>query len=72
MNTTDIYIVKPSTDAQAIALKAFINALKIKFEVTDKPYSFEFLEKIKQSEIEIEQGKTKKVKREDLKYFLGL
>lgn len=72
MNTTDIYIVKPSTDAQATALKAFINALKIKFEVADKPYSFEFLEKIKQSEIEIEQGKTKRVKKEDLKIFLGL
>ena len=35
MQADDIFIVHPSTSEQANALKAFIKALKIKFELTN-------------------------------------
>lgn len=59
--------------SQIEAVKAFMKALKIKFEISkEKPYNPEFVAKIRQSEKEIEQGKSKKVRKEDLSNFLGL
>ncbi len=59
--------------SQIEAVKAFMKALKIKFEISkDKPYNPEFIEKIKKSEKEIKEGKTILVKKEDFKEFLGL
>ncbi len=59
--------------SQIEAVKAFMKALKIKFEISkDKPYNAEFVEKIKKSEKEIKEGKTILVKKEDFKEFLGL
>ena len=59
--------------SQIEAVKAFMKALKIKFEVSkDAPYNAKFVAKIKQSEKEIQEGKTTRVKKEDFKEFLGL
>ncbi len=63
-------IAHPSNNHEENALKAFMKALKIKFEVSD--YDPEFVAKINQSEKEIEQGNFKKVKKEDINNFLGL
>ena len=59
-------------NSQIEAIKAVMKALKIKFEITEKPYNSEFVNKIRQSEKEIQQGKTIAVKKEDFKQFLGL
>ena len=66
------FIIHPSTPEQETALKAFVKALKIKFEVSKTAYNPQFIEKIKKSEKEIEQGQFKHVQKEDLKSFLGL
>ena len=70
--STHTFIIHTDSLEQENALKAFVKALKIKFEVTDKPYNPEFVAKVRQSEKEIEQGKTIAVKKEDLKQFLEL
>jgi hypothetical protein len=58
-------------DSQIEAVKAFMRALKIKFEISkDKPYNPEFVAKIKQSEADFENGKFKKVKVEDLRNYI--
>jgi hypothetical protein len=62
----------PQDNLQIKALKAFMKALKIKFEVTESPYNPEFVEKIKKSQQEFEEGNFTRVKKEDLKQFLGL
>jgi hypothetical protein len=74
MKTSDIIIAHPSSDDKFEALKAFMKALKIKFEVTnsEKPYNPEFVAKIKKSKQEIEGGKFTRVKKDDLQNFLGL
>ena len=72
MQTQDIIIFEPNTMEQANALKAFAKALKLKFEVKEKPYNPEFVAKILESEKQIALGKSNKVKREDLKQYLGL
>lgn len=67
--------IKAYTDdsAQIDALKAFMKALKIKFELTnDKPYNAEFVAKINNSKKQAENGETTRVKKEDLKQFLGV
>jgi hypothetical protein len=65
----------PEDASQIKALKAFMKAMKIKFELapeTESPYKPEFVEKIKESRKELEEGNFKRVKKEDLKQFLGL
>ena len=73
MEIENIYIVHP-TKEQASALRAFIKALKIKFEVTtnDNLYNPEFVAKIKKSKQEFQQGNFVRVEKADLKTFLGL
>ena len=72
MSTISI-ITHPENDSQAEAIKAFLKALKIKFEVSnDQPYNPEFVAKIKNSEQEFKDGKFTRVKKEDLHNFLGL
>ncbi|WP_035843102.1 DUF2683 family protein [Crocinitomix catalasitica] len=67
MKAEDIYVIQPENEEQANALKAFIKALKMKFEITKvKAYSPEFLEKIKNSKLQHSQGKDKVIKTEDL------
>lgn len=73
MATQSIIIAHPKTIEQKNALSAFMEALKIQFEVADKsPYNSEFVSKLRKSKQEIEEGNTKTVKKEDLKKLLGL
>ena len=73
MKTENIFIVHP-TNEQASALKAFIKALKIKFEVAtnDNLYNPDFVAKIKKSKQEVEEGNFIRVEKNDLQNFLGL
>ena len=69
-----INITAHTVDASQIeAIKAIMKALKIKFEISKEvPYNPEFLAKIEQSKQEIKDGKTTRVKKEDIQSFLGL
>jgi hypothetical protein len=72
METINIKAYTNNT-TQIEALKAFMKALKIKFELTnDKPYNPEFVDKILESKKQLEQGEVIRVKKEDLKQFLGV
>ncbi len=71
MNNT--IILHTETKEQENALKAFAKALKIKFEVSkEKSFNPDFVEKIKQSENEFEEGNYSKVDKKDLKNLLGI
>ena len=74
MLSKDVFIVHPSTSEQATALKAFIKAFKIKFEVTSdlESYNPEMVAKIEKSLEEFKEGKFNRVKKEDINQFLGL
>lgn len=73
MKTENTFIIRPETIEQENALKAFIKALKIKFEVSkEKPYDPDFVAKIKESRQQVKEGKTTRVEKEDIKEFLGL
>ena len=74
MQPQDIFIVHPSNAEQVTALKAFIKALKIKFEVASgtESYNPEMIAKIEKSRQEYKEGKFTRVKKEDLNKFLGL
>jgi len=73
MKTENTFIIRPETTEQENALKAFIKALKMKFEVTkEKPYDSDFVAKIQQSRKQAKEGKTTRVEKENLKEFLGL
>jgi hypothetical protein len=65
-------IIAYTEDASQIeAVKAFMKALKIKFEISkDKPYNPEFVAKIKKSEDDFKKGKFKTVKVEDLGKYI--
>ncbi len=73
MKTQDIFIAHPQTSEQVSALKAFLQALKIKFEVTKaESYNPAFVENILESREQAKNGKITRVKKENLKEFLGL
>ena len=61
MRTQDIFIVHPETEEQSQALTAFVNALKIKFEISakEKPYDPDFVAKIEKSRKDYKEGKGK-------------
>ncbi len=63
-----IKITAHTQDASQIeAVKAFMKALKIKFEITkDKPYNPEFVQKIMSGDEDDKAGKGRKVTVEDL------
>lgn len=69
MKTKEIFIVHPETKDQISALKAFMKALKIKFEISkeDDNYSPEFVEKVLQGKKEIEEGKGITMSLDELK-----
>ncbi len=56
-------ITYPSNINQFEALQAFMNALKIKFEIAtkEKPYNTEYVDMIKQADKDIKNGKGKKM-----------
>ena len=71
MKEGETYIVFPENKEQANALKAFVKALKMKFEITQKKeYNPEFVEEIERSLIQIEDGETTRI--EDIDEFLGV
>lgn len=68
MKAEDIYIIHPQTEEQASALKAFMKALKIKFEVSkERPYDPDFVEEILNAKKDVEQGKGINLNMEELK-----
>jgi hypothetical protein len=59
--------------SQIEAVKAFMKALKVKFEISkDSPYNPEFVAKIEKSKQQVLEGKVTRVEKENLKEFLGL
>jgi hypothetical protein len=71
MKTHDVFIAHPETSEQVSALKAFMHALKIKFEISKEAnYNPEFVEKIRESKKQIAEGKFTEVKAENLNSFL--
>ena len=66
MKTQDI-IVHPSNAQEMSVIKAFFEALKIKFEVAkDSPYDPEFVDKIEKSRKQAAEGKTVKIDLDDI------
>jgi hypothetical protein len=62
-------IIHPENKEQLVAVKAFLKALKISFEKTqklDESYSKEFSDKILQGRKDIENGQGVKLAIEDL------
>jgi hypothetical protein len=71
MKTQDIFIAHPQTSEQVSALKAFLQALKIKFVVAkEDSYNPDFVEKIMESKKQIAEGKFSEVKAKNLKSFI--
>lgn len=69
----DIFIAQPKTVEQINALQAFMQALKIKFEVSrGENYNPEFIEKVLESRKQAKAGKVTRVKKENLTDFLSL
>lgn len=66
METTNIRAY--TTDPQRIdAIKAFMTALKIKFEIAkDSPYDPDFVAKIENSRKQAAEGKTVKIDLDDI------
>ncbi len=66
MKTQNI-IVHPANEKELNIIKAFFNALKIKFEVAkDSPYDPEFVAKINKSRKQAAKGKTVKIDLDDI------
>ena len=60
MKTQDIFIARPKSQEQVNALKAFMKALKIKFDITESDaYDPEFVSKIEQSKEQYRNGEYK-------------
>ena len=73
METQDIFIAHPKTPEQVDALKAFMQALKIRFEVSNADrYNPEFVQKVLESRQEANEGKVSRIKKENLKEYLSL
>ena len=72
MSSSNIIIAHPVTEDKLESLKAFLKALKIKFEVTeqDKSYNSEFVAKIKRSEADFKNGRFTTVKVKDLDKYI--
>ena len=73
METQEIFIAHPKTSEQVDALKAFMQALKIKFEVSNKDsYNPDFVNKVLESRQQVKEGKVTRVKKENLREYIGL
>ena len=59
-------IVHPDNKKQLTALKAFMTAFNITFEVRKSPYNPEFVAKIQESRKQVKRGETKVVNIADL------
>lgn len=57
----------PSNSQQIDAIKAFMKALNIKYEVAkDTPYNPDYVKKIKASQKQANEGKTVKIELDDI------
>ena len=67
MRTPEALIAHPVTGEQEDALKAFMQALRIRFETTTSksPYNKEFVDMVLQAEDGIKKGKGKSVSSEE-------
>ena len=73
MKTQDVLIVHPQTDEQANVLTTVMQALKIKFEVSKSAgYNPDFVKKALDGRKQAKEGKVTRVKKENLKEFLGI
>ena len=73
MNPPTVFIAKPKTNEQINALKAFMQALKIKYDVADEnTYSSEIVDKIEESREQYKKGEYISIDKKDIKDFLGL
>jgi len=73
MKTQNIFIAHPTTTEQVNALKAFMQALKIKFVISsEEDYDNEFVQKILESRKQVTQGNVTRIEKENLNKFLGL
>jgi adenylate kinase family enzyme len=67
MKTQNIFIAHPTTTEQVNALKAFMQALKIKFVISsEKDYDNEFVQKILESRKQVTQGNVTRIEKENL------
>jgi len=68
MQTESIFIIHPATSEQVNALKAFVKALKIKFEIAkETPYDPEFVAKIERGREDYRKGKGIEITMDELK-----
>ena len=73
MQRQNIIIAHPRTSEQVNALKAFMKALKIKFEVSEEEgYDPEFVAKIEESREQYKRGEYISIEKKDIKKFLDL
>lgn len=67
MKTENTFIIHPETTEQENALKAFVKALNIKFEISkDKDYNPDFVSKIHKSRMQIKEGNTVEMDLDDI------
>lgn len=73
MKTQEVFIAHPTTPEQVNALRAFMQALKIKFEIRkSEAYNPDFVDKVLESQKQARDGKITRVEKEKFKEFLGL
>ena len=73
MSKEDIFVVHPKTKEEAKVLKAFMQALKIKFEVSkEENYKLDFVEKVLESRRQAKEGKVTRIKKENLRGIFRL
>lgn len=67
MKTQNILIARPSNSHEMDIIKAFFEALKIKFEVAkESPYNPDFVNKIEKSQQQLTEGETVKIGLDDI------
>ncbi len=67
MNTSNVIIAHPVSQDKLESLKAFLKALKIKFEVSkEEVYNDDFVKMIKKGDEELKNGKGKTVDLDNL------
>jgi hypothetical protein len=67
MKTQNVLIAHPTNANQLGVIKAFFEALKIKFEVAEEsPYNPEFVAKIQKSRKQAMEGKTVKISLDEI------
>lgn len=73
MKNQDVLIVCPESKEQYKVVKAFLDALDIKFEQSEsETYNPEFVAKVEESRGQYIKGEYISVEKKDIKSFLGL